>query len=392
MKVLFLVNGFPSNKYPAKGIFNLRAAHQLTSLCELKIVTFRTWIPGRPFKKKYYFEALEVFCIYLPTIPFKKNLFFLRFNTLIRQLIGYLLLPEDYKLNIDIIHSIQLTENGPVSVAWGKKLNSDSIVQCIGSDVNYDLKKYNHKSFLKLLGPINGVIFNSFDLLNKTTFLFSQHLYKKVIYRGIDFSKIKVNSIKKERDTFTFLFLGGFWTHPSNKKGELTLLKAIEIFQSTDMEKFPEFLIGGQNSISSQLDDWRGKLKYPEKIKFLGELKPDMVYNVINNSDVVIIPSPAEGMPNVLLEASALGTASIASNVGGIPEVIDHLENGILIEPGNAESLADAIAWSVNNKNKIIVFGTRVKEKVKKDFDGSNYGGRLMDFYKEVIESNNNLL
>lgn len=389
MRLLLLVNGFPSNQYPAKGIFNLRAAHQLSALCDLKIVTFRTWIPGRPFRTKYKFDGLDVVCIFLPTIPYIKNLFFLKINLLIRRFIGYLFLPTDYKRNIEIVHSIQLTENGPVSSAWAKKLNSYSVVQCIGSDVNYDLEKYNSKSFLKLLGHVDGIICNSIDLLKKVTLIFPENICKKVIYRGIDFSIIKKGVNEAKGISFKFLFLGGFWTHPRNKKGELTLLEAIEIYQSKNHDKNTEFLIGGQNSISEHLEEWRKNLRYPEKVKMIGELKPEKVYKTIDASNVLIIPSPAEGLPNVLLESSALGTASIASDVGGIPEVIDHNENGILIKPANVDSLVEAIAWCVGNKSQVDRFGSRIKEKVKKEFNGSNYAERLMDFYNEIVRRNN---
>ena len=74
----------------------------------------------------------------------------------------------------------------------------------------------------------------------------------------------------------------------------------------------------------------------------------------LTKSDVVIIPSLEEGLPNLLLEASICSKACIGSNVGGIPEVIEHGINGLLVEPGNVKGLTETMLWCVQNKENVI--------------------------------------
>src|SRR6185503_13461620 len=68
-------------------------------------------------------------------------------------------------------------------------------------------------------------------------------------------------------------------------------------------------------------------------------------------ASVLALPSHSEGVPNVLLEASACGTPFVASHVGGIPEVA-HLGDGRTVPPGDAMALAAAIEASLNGRGR----------------------------------------
>jgi len=79
-----------------------------------------------------------------------------------------------------------------------------------------------------------------------------------------------------------------------------------------------------------------------KRVHFLGAISHDLLLNWINSSDVLVLPSMNEGVPNVILEAQSCGTPVVATNVGGIPEIVSN-ETGILIEYGNAEKLYQAL-------------------------------------------------
>jgi glycosyltransferase involved in cell wall biosynthesis len=84
-------------------------------------------------------------------------------------------------------------------------------------------------------------------------------------------------------------------------------------------------------------------------ISFQGWIYGEDKINYLNNSHIFLLPSYAEGMPNSLLEAMASGLPSIVTDVGSVPELISHLENGFLIEKRNPESIAKAIIYLVEN-------------------------------------------
>jgi glycosyltransferase involved in cell wall biosynthesis len=79
-----------------------------------------------------------------------------------------------------------------------------------------------------------------------------------------------------------------------------------------------------------------------ECVKFVGSIGHSSIAALMNAADVVLLPSYAEGVPNVLLESQACGTPVVASNVGGIPEVTSELSSRLL-SPGNVQGFASAI-------------------------------------------------
>ena len=78
-----------------------------------------------------------------------------------------------------------------------------------------------------------------------------------------------------------------------------------------------------------------------DNVKFLG-WRPD-VADVMATFDIFVLPSLNEGMGKVLVEAMAMGKPIIASNVGGIHDLITDGENGLLVSPADHEAIADAI-------------------------------------------------
>ena len=81
----------------------------------------------------------------------------------------------------------------------------------------------------------------------------------------------------------------------------------------------------------------------PHDLSFYGEIKSkERVFEIIDNADVLVVPSLSEGMPTVILEAMARGKAIIATDVGAVSDLVSD-ENGVLIEPGSVEAMTHAI-------------------------------------------------
>lgn len=84
--------------------------------------------------------------------------------------------------------------------------------------------------------------------------------------------------------------------------------------------------------------------------------------NIIRQSDLSIVPSRSEGTPRVILECMSQGVPVIASNVGGIPTIVQENINGLLIEPGSVQDLREKIIWITNNhvhRKKLISGGLK---------------------------------
>lgn len=84
-----------------------------------------------------------------------------------------------------------------------------------------------------------------------------------------------------------------------------------------------------------------------DHVEFVGNQNPDEVARWLAASNVFCLPSYSEGCPNVVIEALACGRPVVASDVGGIPELMDS-RCGILVPPRDARQLADALAQALD--------------------------------------------
>lgn len=122
-------------------------------------------------------------------------------------------------------------------------------------------------------------------------------------------------------------------------KGQDTLIRAIaECFRHGEKVFL---LILGEGELRSDLETLSAELGIAESVRFLG-WRSD-VASVIDACDIFCLPSLNEGMGKAIVEAMAMGKPVIASDVGGIPDLVIPGENGILIPPGNSNALAKAI-------------------------------------------------
>jgi glycosyltransferase involved in cell wall biosynthesis len=78
-------------------------------------------------------------------------------------------------------------------------------------------------------------------------------------------------------------------------------------------------------------------------ISFAGRVEPQLVPELMRGVKLLVLPSRQEGQPNVILEAMALGVPVLATRVGGVPDLISHGRSGWLVEPDDADALAEAI-------------------------------------------------
>jgi glycosyltransferase involved in cell wall biosynthesis len=82
-----------------------------------------------------------------------------------------------------------------------------------------------------------------------------------------------------------------------------------------------------------------------DRVTFLGAVSQVELARRMARADVLVLPTLSEGLGRVLLEAMACGTIVIASNVGGVPDLIRDHETGLLVAAGDANDLADRIDW-----------------------------------------------
>ena len=89
----------------------------------------------------------------------------------------------------------------------------------------------------------------------------------------------------------------------------------------------------------------------------------------------------------VLLEAMALSRPVVASKTGGVPEVVDDGENGLLVEPGNPEAIAEAIESLIKQVGKAGQLGRNGRVRVSQNFTASTMAKKTANLYRRLVGS-----
>jgi glycosyltransferase involved in cell wall biosynthesis len=108
----------------------------------------------------------------------------------------------------------------------------------------------------------------------------------------------------------------------------------------------------------------------------------DEIFEVM---DLMVLPSLAEGLPNVILEAFASAKPVVATEVGGVPEIIENGKNGLLVPVRSPELLARAISKCFSNPDLMKQMGQAGHHKVKSEFNFEKQNKKLENINKEVL-------
>lgn len=103
--------------------------------------------------------------------------------------------------------------------------------------------------------------------------------------------------------------------------------------------------------------------------------------------DVFVMASLREGVPLSLLEAMAHGLPCVATNVGGIPDVISHEKNGLLVSPRNSKELAKSIVRYVEDRNFRVNIGTCAKKTIAHNYSFEKIGNTYSKIYRNIYRN-----
>ena len=168
-----------------------------------------------------------------------------------------------------------------------------------------------------------------------------------MVFNGIDLSKCKKKLDYHIGSQCTVIHIGRF----SEQKNHKSLIIAFARL----CKEFPDIKLKlvGDGELRENIESLVEKYKIKENVKFLGLL--GTVYDELYNSDIFILPSNYEGMPITLIESMATGLPIIATNVGGIPDMINNDTSGIIIN-NTIDDIYNSLKTVINNyelRNKI---------------------------------------
>lgn len=204
-----------------------------------------------------------------------------------------------------------------------------------------------------------------------------------IIYNGINLSKFTdvVPTLRKELGLDLNIPIIGIVARLVPEKG---YEYAINAFYHV-LKTYPEarLVIVGDGNLRESLKKMCIDLDIQGKVEFLGYRR--QVESLISDFDVFVLPSISEGLGLALLEAMALGKPVIASEVGGIPEVVKNNSNGILVSPGNDKALAESIIKVLSNKTDSRIMGEKGQKTVLEKFSSNAMIEKTIQIYKKIL-------
>jgi glycosyltransferase involved in cell wall biosynthesis len=170
---------------------------------------------------------------------------------------------------------------------------------------------------------------------------------------------------------------------PRPDKGAFDLINAVAALPAKDRDRVELVLAGnGDLDAANQLIS---DLNLTDKVTILTWLDFQQRDKLLAEADGFILPSYNEGLPMSMLESMAWGLPVIVTPVGGIPEVITHKHNGLLVEPGNQEQLVEAMQSLIRDEDLRMSLGMAARHSVE-GLDINSYMKSLVEVYNSVIE------
>ena len=209
----------------------------------------------------------------------------------------------------------------------------------------------------------------------------------EVIPNGLDLKRyhpvdrnVARQALSLPEDRKLILF-GGVNSTSDRNKGFHLLEAALLKLAAQGWKQEAELLIFGSQEPTNQPD-------LGLNAHYLGWLNDDLSLSLLYAAaDVFVIPSIQENLPNTILEAMACGTPCVAFNQGGVPDLIDHQQNGYLANPFEPDDLACGIAWALQDEERLNALSIRARQKVERDFTLDKVAKQYAVLYEKLLRS-----
>jgi len=245
----------------------------------------------------------------------------------------------------------------------------------------YDIYKGNNNYTKTLLGRVDRIVtiseYNKTNIRNR----FAPDTPIDIVRAGIRPEKFEpTHSTTPNRVLTISRFV--------EKKGLTYALEAVSIAA----EEIPdiEYHIIGSGELETQLLEKIDQLGIEKNVEFLDNVTDQRLVAELDEARGFLLPcvitesGNRDGIPVVLMEAMAMKTPPVSTTVSGIPELIDHEQNGLLTEPRNPEATADALVRLLQNDSEWHVYSEAAREKVCADFNIKTEANKLEEVFQNA--------
>lgn len=184
---------------------------------------------------------------------------------------------------------------------------------------------------------------------------------------------------RSQHETISFLFLGRI----GQRKGAFDLIQAYAELPAS-LKAQSRLLLAGDGEVE-KARNLVHQLGVANHVTILDWLNPAQRDAYLAQVDVFVLPTHNEGLPLALLEAMGWGLAAITTPVGGIPELVNDGEDGLLITPGNVRQLSEAMETLITDRALRLTLGKKARFRVE-PLNIHAYCASLIELYRSAMQ------
>ncbi|MFC1604487.1 glycosyltransferase [Planctomycetota bacterium] len=398
MRILAISHLFPNLKEKRYGIFVARQLSEIRKLgAEITVIVPRVWCPGlaRHFDRwknqdhkctLCRFEGIET--ISVPYLRLPGN-FYNRWSGLAAfRAMKSKALELHKSRKFDVIYATDFFPDGDAAVRLAQHLKIPAACLCIGVDVNITAQSSRiiYRHFVKTAKALDGTLACGQSVADGIKAVTGKS--SLCVYGVLDLEEFSPVSDKiparKELGLPVDKTIALYAGYLTNRKGVYNLLDAIYGAQ----KKCPNILLvmcgaGPEETSLQRLIREKG---VENIIRMAGEVEPERMNKWMQASDLFVLASHTEGMPNVVTEAMACGLPVVATAVGGLPGAIGDCDGAILVPPENVDDLEKAIAKVINDNQLRANMQIAARKRAEEQFGGRRNARLILDYLRKIVE------
>ncbi|MFW8592241.1 glycosyltransferase family 4 protein [Glaciecola sp. 2405UD65-10] len=243
----------------------------------------------------------------------------------------------------------------PLSINLGEKINRSSMVFAITKFCKSQLQRWvMHDQWSKVRIIKCGLDESFFD--------------ESLAIRPLDKTQVKA------------LFIGRL----CEQKGPLVLMEALNALRNKGVNLHVTFV--GDGELREEIERYSAQHKLNDSITITGWVDSPKIRELLLQSDVMVLPSFAEGLPVAIMEAMASKVPVVSTRIAGIPELVVNDDTGFIVSPGCHEELAHAIERFIDlDENERQALIERAYQAVYKEHNASEEGKKIKAFIEESL-------
>ena len=276
--------------------------------------------------------------------------------------------------------------------------NGNVCEKCIGGKYNNCIEnKCNKGSMLKsVIGAHEGKFYRKNNIYkDMVNYIVTPSKFYKMqfIKDGYDEKKviaihnfINVDEYNLETKNENYALYSG---RLSKEKGIINLVEAFKkLLEDKEINNIDniKLYIAGDGPCKEEIERYINNNNLKDKMILLGYLKQDDLKEYTRKASFIVVPSIwYENCPYSILETQAIGKAIIGANIGGIPELVQNEENGLVYKYDDVNELKEKMKKLFNDKELANEFGENAKKYATKEYDKDKYYEKIINIYKNSV-------